>query len=141
MRHDRNVPKAREFIKEVVRVPGRFCEIVRLNVQEFVEQYLNYLMEAERTFFLGRGRYERPDALEPNYRNGFYSRRFILKGIGPVMVRIPIQEWRVQNGSDSSQPSIRGPDSGRPDSSAFIRGECPDVKLVDATSGGAESFP
>lgn len=84
-----NVPEVREFIKEVVRVPGRLFEMVRFNVQESVEQYLDCLMEAELTFFLGRGRYERPEALEPNYRNGSYSRRFTLKGIGQVMVRIP----------------------------------------------------
>lgn len=84
-----NVPEVREFIKDVVKVPGRLFELVRFNVQESVEKYLNCLMEAELTFFLGRARYERPEVLEPNYRNGSYSRRFTLKGIGQVMVKIP----------------------------------------------------
>lgn len=84
-----NVPEVREFIKDVVKAPGRLFEMVRFNVQESVEKYLSYLMEAELTLFLGRGRYERPEALEPNYRNGSYSRRFTLKGIGQVVVRIP----------------------------------------------------
>ncbi|MBI5185049.1 MAG: transposase [Nitrospinae bacterium] len=83
------VPEVGEFIKDVVKVPGRLFELVRFNVQESVEKYLNCLMEAELTFFLGRGKRERPEVLGLDYRNGSYSRRFTIKGIGQAVVRIP----------------------------------------------------
>jgi putative transposase len=61
---------------------------MRLNVQETVGRYLSLLMESELTFMLGRGRYQRARGAV-NYRNGAYLRRFTLKGIGQVSVRVP----------------------------------------------------
>lgn len=46
-------------------------------------------MEAELTLFLGRDRYKRCNENNGNYRNGYYERRFVLKGIGEVSVRVP----------------------------------------------------
>ncbi|MBW2083096.1 MAG: transposase, partial [Deltaproteobacteria bacterium] len=46
-------------------------------------------MDMELTDFLGRGRYERVDG-ESNHRNGSYGRRFTLKGIGEVDVKVPM---------------------------------------------------
>jgi putative transposase len=44
----------------------------------------------ELTRFLGRQPYERLDEeVEPNHRNGSYSRNFALKGIGEIAVRVP----------------------------------------------------
>ena len=83
-----NVPEIREFIKEIIEVPGRIFEIMRFNVQETVGRYLSLLMESELTFMLGRERYERRKGAV-NYRNGAYHRRFTLKGIGQVTVRVP----------------------------------------------------
>ena len=83
-----NVPEVREFIKDIVEVPGRIFEIMRFNVRETVGRYLSLLMESELTFMLGRERYERTkEAI--NYRNGAYHRLFTLKGIGQVRVRVP----------------------------------------------------
>jgi len=83
-----NVPEIREFIKDIVEVPGRIFEIMRFNVQETIGRYLSLLMESELTFILGRERYERSKGAV-NYRNGAYHRRFTLKGIGQVTVRVP----------------------------------------------------
>ena len=83
-----NVPEIREFIKEIIEVPGRIFEILRFNVRETVGRYLSLLMESELTFMLGRERYERRRGAV-NYRNGAYHRRFTLKGIGQVRVRVP----------------------------------------------------
>jgi putative transposase len=83
-----NVPEIREFIKEIVETPGKVFEIMRFNVQQTVGRYLSLLMESELTFMLGRGRYERAGG-SVNYRNGAYHRRFTLKGIGQVTVRVP----------------------------------------------------
>ena len=82
-----NIPEIREFIKEIIEVPGRIFEIMRFNVQETVGRYLSLLMESELTFILGRERYERRKEAV-NYRNGAYHRRFTLKGIGQVTVRV-----------------------------------------------------
>jgi putative transposase len=61
---------------------------MRFNVRETVGRYLSLLMESELTFMLGRERYERAKGAV-NYRNGAYHRRFTLKGIGQVTVRVP----------------------------------------------------
>lgn len=94
-----NVPEVREFIKEIAESPGRFFSMVRLNVKETVGNYLTHLMNAELTFFLGRGRYKRVGGRAANYRNGSYERRFTIKGIGEVVVRVP----RDRNGQFKSQ--------------------------------------
>jgi putative transposase len=83
-----NVPEVREFIKGIVEVPGKVFEIMRFNVREAVGRYLSLLMESELTFMLGRERYQRARG-SINYRNGAYHRRFTLKGIGQVTVRVP----------------------------------------------------
>jgi putative transposase len=83
-----NVPEVREFIKDIVEVPGKVFEIMRFNVRETVGRYLSLLMESELTFMLGRERYQRSKGCV-NYRNGSYHRRFTLKGIGQVTVRVP----------------------------------------------------
>ena len=61
---------------------------MRFNVREAVGRYLSLLMESELTFMLGREPYERAKGAV-NYRNGAYHRRFTLKGIGQVTVRVP----------------------------------------------------
>jgi putative transposase len=83
-----NVPEVREFINDIIEAPKKVFDLIRFNVQETVGKYLTYLMNAELTMFLGRGRYERRSR-NPNYRNGSYERRFTLKGIGEVVVRVP----------------------------------------------------
>jgi hypothetical protein len=75
-----NVPEVRECTKEIVEVPGRIFEIMRLYVQETVGRYLSLLVESELTFVLGREHYERAGETV-NYRNGAYHRRFTLKGM------------------------------------------------------------
>ena len=84
-----NVPELREFIKEIAEVPGRIFSMLRLNVKEIVGNYLTHLMKAELTFFLGRDRYGKKGGHSINYRNGNYERRFTIKGIGEVRVRVP----------------------------------------------------
>jgi len=62
--------------------------MIRVNVQETVGQYFSALMDSELTYFLGRERYERSGG-KSNHRNGSYPRRFTLKGIGEVGVKVP----------------------------------------------------
>jgi putative transposase len=62
--------------------------MIRLDVREMVGRYLTEMMEAELTHFLGREPYERKDK-DSNHRNGSYGRRFTIKSIGEVSVKVP----------------------------------------------------
>jgi putative transposase len=88
MKMEISVAEAVELINEIRKQPDSLFEMIRANVKENVGQYLCELMETELTGFLGRGRYERAEG-ESNHRNGSYGRRFTLKGIGEVGVRVP----------------------------------------------------
>lgn len=83
-----SVPEVVELFNAIQNAPGSIFEMVRMNVQEEVGKYLSTLMGAELSNFLGRGRYEHgsPDG---NHRNGSYERKFCLKGIGEVTVKVP----------------------------------------------------
>lgn len=83
-----SVTEVAELFKTIQERPGQFFEMMRMDVQEEVGKYLTGLMDAELTHHLGRKRYERIDE-DANHRNGTYSRRFCIKGIGEVELRIP----------------------------------------------------
>lgn len=83
------VAEIKEYIKGLVEAPGKYFSMIRYNVRESVGRYLSELMEAELTFYIGRERYERMGDGEGNHRNGGYNRRFTLKGIGEVAVKVP----------------------------------------------------
>ncbi len=98
-----SVPELVNLINEIQVKPGRIFEMVRLNVQEEVGKYLTNLMDAELTHFLGRERYERNEG-ETIPRNGSYPRRFCIKGIGEVDVKVP----RDRRGEYQTQVLPRG---------------------------------
>ena len=89
MKLEATVTEVRELINEIRQQPESLFEMIRVNVQETVGQYLTTLMNSELTHFLGRQRYERPQAGDSNHRNGSYCRNFTLKGIGKVGVNVP----------------------------------------------------
>lgn len=89
MKMEITVAEVRELINEIRQQPESLFEMIRVNVQETVGQYLTGLMDSELTHFLGRDRYERPGAGDINHRNGSYNRHFTLKGIGKVGVKVP----------------------------------------------------
>jgi putative transposase len=75
-------------LKEVQENPARIFEMVTMNVQKDVGDYLTNLMKAELTHVLGRADYERSKGAA-NHRNGSYPRNFCIKGIGEVGVKVP----------------------------------------------------
>ena len=87
MKMEITVAEAMELINEI-RHPDSLFEMIRGNVKDTVGQYLSELMETELTGFLGRDRYVRVKG-DSNHRNGSYGRRFTLKGIGEVGLRVP----------------------------------------------------
>lgn len=93
-----SVPEVVSLMKEVQENPARIFEMVTMNVQKDVGDYLTNLMKAELTHVLGREEYERRKGTT-NHRNGSYPRNFCIKGIGEVAVRVP----RDRNGDYRTQ--------------------------------------
>ena len=88
MKMEITVPEVIDLINEIRNDPGSLFEMIRANVQETVGEYLTALMDTEMTHFLGRKRYERSDGSD-NHRNGSYDRKYTLKGIGSVNIKVP----------------------------------------------------
>ena len=88
MKMEISVAEVMELINEIRQEPDSLFGMIRANVKESVGQYLSELMETELTGFLGRDRYERTEG-ESNHRNGSYGRKFAMKGIGEVDVKVP----------------------------------------------------
>lgn len=88
MKMEITVAEVVDLINEIRHEPESLFEMIRANVQETVGQYISSLMDSEMTHFLGRNRYERCEGGN-NHRNGSYGRRFTLKGIGSVDIKVP----------------------------------------------------
>ena len=88
MKIDITVPEAIELFNEIQKQPQMIFDLIREDIKNSAGQYLSSLMDAELTEFIGRERYERKEG-NGNHRNGSYPRRFALKGIGEVDLRIP----------------------------------------------------
>lgn len=88
MKMELTVTEVVDLINEIRNEPESLFEMIRSNIQETVGQYLSSLMDSEMTHFLGRSRYERCDG-EKNHRNGSYARKYTLKGIGSVNIKVP----------------------------------------------------
>lgn len=82
------VPEVFEVFKEICVSPEKLFEMMRLDLRELAGEYLTALMEWELTIHLGRKRYERRQG-EANHRNGSYPRKFTMKGLGEVQVKVP----------------------------------------------------
>jgi len=88
MKVEITVPEVIEIFNEIQKRPETLFEMIRLDLQQTVGEYLTSVMNAELTHFLERMPYERCVGKD-NHRNGSYDRKFALKGIGNVAVRIP----------------------------------------------------
>jgi len=62
--------------------------MIRSKIREAVGHYLNEMMKAELTEYLGRRPYERTNS-DGNHRNGGCNLRITLKGKGMVGVKVP----------------------------------------------------
>ena len=88
MKIQASVPEIISLFKEIQAHPEQLFNLIRADIREGVGKYLSEMMEVELTQFLGRERYERTEETS-NHRNGSYDRRFTLKGIGQVGVKVP----------------------------------------------------
>jgi putative transposase len=83
-----SVPEVIQVFKELEAEPGKILEMVRVEMPKAIGDYLSEMMQLELTRFLGRHPYQRVKT-NPDHRNGSYGRRFALKGIGEVAVKVP----------------------------------------------------
>ena len=88
MKVEISVHEVAEVFKEIQSQPERLFEMVRVEIRESMGRYLSEMMKVELSQFLGREPYERVE-VDGNHRNGTYHRRFTMKGIGEVAVRVP----------------------------------------------------
>ena len=88
MKVEITVPEVVEIFNEIQKKPEALFEMIRVDLQQTVGEYLTAIMKAEMSHFLGREPYERESG-ESNHRNGTYDRKFALKGIGEVAVQVP----------------------------------------------------
>jgi putative transposase len=76
------------FSREIQRQPEQIFEMMRVEMNQSVGQYLSELMRTELSHFLGREPYERKEG-KTNHRNGFYERQFTMKRFGEVAIEVP----------------------------------------------------
>ena len=88
MKVEITVPEAIEIFNGIQKQPEMIFDLIREDIKNTVGQYLSSLMDAELTEYIGRKRYERTEG-NANHRNGSYPRRFALKGLGEVDLRVP----------------------------------------------------
>jgi len=74
--------------QEIQQQPERIFEMMRVEMNQGIGEYLAELMRAELSHFLGREPYERKEG-ETNHRNGSYERRFTMKRFGEVAIEVP----------------------------------------------------
>jgi putative transposase len=81
--------ETREIYKEIIEDPGKLFEMLRFDMRALAERVLCELLKEELRIFLGRERYERSKESNPNYRNGSTKKRYTVKDIGELNLRVP----------------------------------------------------
>ena len=85
-----SLPEIKDFIKDLVLVPENIFKLIRRDIKDPIGKFLTKMMEVELTIFLGRLKYERiKGKRERNYRNGYTTKTFAIKGIGGIRVQVP----------------------------------------------------
>lgn len=86
-----NLTDLKEFAKQLPDLKQGLFPLMRLDLKQTATEFLNNLLEAEFSLFLGRDRYQR-EPLEVSsrlLRNGHYQRSFAVKGLGKLQIRVP----------------------------------------------------
>jgi len=87
LRIELSITELKEICKLIPREPEDVLKLIRDDLPRAIGEYLSGLIRLELEQFLGRKPYERKQS-DGNHRNGYYRRRFSLKRIGEVLVRI-----------------------------------------------------
>lgn len=79
--------ESKEIFKEIMLHPEKMFEMLEMDFKAIAEKTISELLKAELTTFLGRKEYELSS--DKNHRNGSYSRKFTIKNIGELLIKIP----------------------------------------------------
>ena len=87
-----NLSELKDFAKNLPKVKDQVLELMEVDVKAYARDFLDGLLSAELSIFLGREKYERKSIInvsQRNYRNGYYGRTFFVKGLGGLSVKVP----------------------------------------------------
>ena len=81
--------ETKEIYKEIINDPGKLFEMMRFDMRAIAERALSTILEKELTIFLKRDKYERSKEQNPNYRNGRLNKKYTVKNIGELNLKVP----------------------------------------------------
>lgn len=87
-----DLAEVRDFAKNLPQMKDNIFQIMNLDTKRIAKDFLETMMSAEISLFLGREKYQRQTLVavkSRNYRNGWYNRSFCIKGIGQIEMRVP----------------------------------------------------
>ncbi len=87
-----DLSEVRNFAKNLPVMKENIFEIMNLDTKRIAKDFIETMMSAEISLFLGREKYQRQNLVSVtsrNYRNGCYNRSFCIKGIGQIEMRVP----------------------------------------------------
>jgi putative transposase len=85
------VPQVQNLFKQILQEPERMFELLAIDLKAQCERVIQELLKTELTQFLKREPYERVQegGAEKNYRNGSYVRRYGVRHLGELEIRVP----------------------------------------------------
>lgn len=86
-----NLPELSNFAKALPEFKGNLFSLLRLDIKAAATEFVNDLLQCEFDLFIGRDKYQR-DVIEVNgrnLRNGHYQRKFAVKGMGTLTIKVP----------------------------------------------------
>ena len=81
--------ETKEIYKEIINDPGKMFEMMRFDMKTIAERALSNILEKELTIFLKRDKYQRSKEQNPNYRNGRVRKKYTVKNIGELNLKVP----------------------------------------------------
>lgn len=83
------VPVTKESFQTVMANPEQLFEMMQIDFKQIAEMTLSGMLREELTAFLGRQPYARAECAEKNSRNGYYTRKYAVKNLGELDVKVP----------------------------------------------------
>jgi putative transposase len=84
-----NVPEVVVRCKELFAAPGKLIRYLKESLVRDLSRIMEQMMESEVSVLLGRKRYQRRARCAENRRNGHRVRRYAVRGLGELTIRIP----------------------------------------------------
>lgn len=86
--NDSNLPEVKEVFKEIMKNPEKMFDMLKVDLKQMCERTVIELIKLELTEYLGREEYERTLEKNKNYRNGNSKRKYTVKNIGELKIKV-----------------------------------------------------